>query len=58
MEEGDPLPNIDVIQVHSDGVVDLPSNINRGKSHGPNNLPAQVISSETVPAFSLIFRCL
>ena len=56
--EGDSLPYIDVIQVHSDGVVYLLSNINHGKSHGPDNLPAQVISSETAPAFSLIFRCL
>ena len=53
--EGDPLPYIDVIQLHSDGVVDLLSNINRRKSHDPNNLPAQVISSETAPTFSLIF---
>ena len=56
--EGDTLPYIDVIQVHSDGVVYLLSNINHGKSYGPDNLPAQVISSETAAAFSLIFRCL
>ena len=35
--EGDPLPCIDAIQ---GGVADLLSNINPGKSHGPNNLPA------------------
>ena len=54
-KEGDPLPYIDVIQLHSAGVVDLLSNINHRKSHDPDNLPAQVISSETVPTFSLIF---
>ena len=35
--EGDPLPCIDVIQVHSEGVADLLSNINPGNTHGPDN---------------------
>ena len=38
--EGDPLPCIDAIQVYSEGVADLLSNINPSKSHGPDNLPA------------------
>ena len=56
--EGDPLPCIDAIQVHSDGVADLLSNINLGKSgsHGHDNLLAEVFSSEIAPALTLIFR--
>ena len=41
--EGDPLPCIDAIQVHSEGVADLPPNINPSKSHGPDNLPARFL---------------
>ena len=57
--EGDPLPCIDVIQVHSEGVVDLLSNIDPSNTHGPDNLLARFlkeVSSETPPALSLIFR--
>ena len=56
--EGDPLPCIDAIQVHSDGVADLLAIINRGKSrsHVPDNLLAQVFSSEVASALTLIFR--
>ena len=57
--EGNPLPCIDVIQVHSEGVVDLLSNINLGKSHGPDDLPAcflKEISPEIGPALTLIFQ--
>ena len=57
--EGDPLPYIDTIQVYSEGVADLLSNINPRKSHGPDNLPAHFLkegSSEIVPAFTLIFQ--
>ena len=56
--EGDPLPCIDAIQ---EGVADLLSNINPGKSHGPNNLPVcflQEVSSEIVPVLTLIFQVL
>ena len=38
--EGGLLPCIDAIQVHSEGIADLPPNINPSKSHGPDNLPA------------------
>ena len=41
--EGNPLPCIDAIQVHSEGVADLPPNINPSKSHGPDNLPARFL---------------
>ena len=59
--EGDPLPFIDAIQVHNEGVADLLSNINPGKSHGPENLPAHFlreVSSEIAPALPLIFQAL
>ena len=58
---GDPLPCIDVIQVHSEGVADLLSNVNPGKSHGPDNLPAcflKEVSYEIAPALTLIFQAL
>ena len=57
--KGSPLPSINVIQVHSEGVTDLLSNINPGKSHGPDNLPAcflKEVSSEIALAFTLIFQ--
>ena len=41
--EGDPLPCIDAIQVYSEGVVDLLSNINSSKSDDPDNLPARLL---------------
>ena len=59
--EGNPLPCIDAIQVHSEGVADLLSNINPSKSHGPDNLPAHFskeVSSEIAPALTLIFQAL
>ena len=37
--ESDPLPYIDIIQVHSESVAEL-SNIDPTKAHGPDNLPA------------------
>ena len=57
--EGDPLPCIDTIQVHSEGIADLLSNTNPSKSHGPDNLPAHFlkeVSSEIAPALTLIFQ--
>ena len=57
--EGDSLPCIDDIQVYSEGVADLLSNINPGKSHGSDNLPARFlkeVSSEIAPALTLIFQ--
>ena len=59
--EGDPLPFINAIQVHNEGVADLLSNINPGKSHGPENLPAgflREVSFEIAPALTLIFQAL
>ena len=52
--EGDPLPCIDAIQ---EGVADLLSNINPGKSHGPKNLLAcflEEVSSEIVPVLTQV----
>ena len=57
--KGNSLPCIDAIQVHSEGVAELLSNINPSKSHGPDNLPARFlkeVSSEIAPALTLIFR--
>ena len=57
--KGSPLPSINVIQVHSEGVADLLSNINPGKSHGPYNLPAyflKEVSSEIALALTFIFQ--
>ena len=59
--EGNPLPCIDAIQVHSEGVADLLSNINPSKSHGPDNLPvhfSKEASPEIAPALVLIFQAL
>ena len=59
--EGNPqLLCIDAIQVHSEGVADLLSNLT-SKSHGPDNLPAHFskeASSEIAPALGLIFQAL
>ena len=57
--EGDPLPCIDAIQVNSEGIADLLSNINPSKCHGPDNLPAcllKEVSSEIAPILTLIFQ--
>lgn len=57
--EGDPLPCIDAIQVHSEGIAELLFNINPGKSHGPDNLPAHFlkeVSLDIAPALTLIFQ--
>ena len=59
--EGDPLPLMLYIQVHNEGVADLLSNINPGKSHCPENLPARFlreVSSKIAPALTLIFQAL
>ena len=59
--EGAPLPCIDAIQIHSEGVAELLSNIKPGKSHGPGNLPAHFlkeVSFEIAPALTLIFQAL
>ena len=59
--EGDPLPSIDTIQVHSEGVAELLSNIDSSKAYayGPDNLPARFlkeVSSEIASALTLIFQ--
>ena len=42
--ECDPLPCIDAIQVHREGVAKLFSNIDPSKSHGSDNLLARSFS--------------
>ena len=57
--EGDPLPCIDAIQVYSEGVADLLSNINPSKSRGPDDLPAHFlkeVSCEIDSALIKFFR--
>ena len=57
--EGNPLPYIDIIQIHSEGVADLLSNINPDKSHGNDHLPARFlkeVKSEITPALALTFQ--
>ena len=57
--EGDPLPSIDTIQVHSEGVAELLSNIDSSKAYGPDNLPARFlkeVSSEIASVLTLIFQ--
>ena len=59
--EGAPLPCIDAIQVHSEGVAELLSNIKPGKSHGLDNLSARFlkgVSFEIASALTLIFQAL
>ena len=57
--EGGHLPCIDDIQVHSEGVAILLSNINPGRSNGPDNLPVcflKEVSFEIAPVLTLIFQ--
>ena len=57
--ESDPLPCIDAIQVHSEGVAKLLSNIDPSKAHGPNNLSVcflKEVSCEIAPTLTLIFQ--
>ena len=47
------------IQVHSEGVAELLSNIDSGKAYGPDNLPARFlkeVGSEIASALTLIFQ--
>ena len=57
--EGNPLPCIDAIQVHSEGVAKLLSIIDPSKVHGPDDLPAcflKEVSCEIAPTLALIFK--
>jgi len=56
--EGDPLPCVDPIQIHVEGVAEMLHNIKPSKANGPDNLPARFskeVSSEIAPALTLIF---
>jgi len=53
--EGDPLPCVDPIQIHTEGVVELLHNIKPSKASSPDYLPASFlkeVSSEIAPTFS------
>ena len=39
--ESEPLPCVDSIQIHVEGVAELLSNIDPNKANGPDNLPAR-----------------
>ena len=57
--EGDPLPCVDPIQIHVEGVAELLCNIESNKANSSDNLPARFlnkVSSEIAPALTLIFR--
>ena len=57
--EGDPLPCIDAIQVHSEGVAKLLSNIDPSKAHDLDNPQARFlkeVSCEITPTLALIFQ--
>jgi len=57
--EGNPLPSIDSIQVHTEGVAELLSNIDPKKANGPDNLPVHFlkeVSYEIAPALTLTFQ--
>ena len=57
--ECDPLTCIDAIQVHSEGVAKLFSNIDPSKAHGPDNLLAcflKEVGCEIAPTLALIFQ--
>lgn len=57
--EGDRLRCIEAIQIHSEGVAYLLSNIYPEKSHGPDNLPVLVlkeVSSKIAPVHTFTFQ--
>jgi len=56
---GDTFPSIPQIEVHTDGVVQLLSNIQVNKASGPDNLPARFLKEvayEIAPTLTKIFQ--
>ena len=57
--EGNPLPEIPPIQIHSDGVSHLLHNLKHHKAAGPDNLPSyflKEVANEISPALSMLFQ--
>ena len=57
--KSEPLPCVDSIQIHVEGVAELLSNIDPNKANGPDNLPARFlkeVSLKIAPALILIFQ--
>ena len=57
--EGDPLPEISPIHIHSDGVAQLLLNLKVHKAAGPDNFPSyflKEVANEIAPALTLIFQ--
>lgn len=57
--EGNPLPDIPPIEIHSDGVTQLLHNLKPHKAAGPDNLPSyflKEVAKEISPALSMIFQ--
>ena len=57
--EGNPLPEISPIHIHSDGVSQLLHNLKPHKAAGPDNLPSyflKEVANEISPALSIIFQ--
>jgi len=57
--EGNPLPEIPLIQIHSDGVSQLLHNLKHHKAAGPDNLPSyflKEVTNEISPALSMLFQ--
>ena len=55
----DPLPDMQPIQVHSQGIQHLLNNLDANKSAGPDKLPARFlkeIAAEVAPALSIIYQ--
>jgi len=57
--EGNPLPEIPPIQIHSDSLSQLLHNLKHHKAAGPDNLPSyflKEITNEISPALSMLFQ--
>jgi len=57
--DGEPLPCIDAILIHVEGIAELLRNIDPNKANGPDQLPARFlkeVSLEIAPALTLIFQ--
>jgi len=56
---GDPLPDIQPVHIHTDGVAQLLLNLKSHKAAGPDNLPSNFlkeVANEITPALSGIFQ--
>ena len=57
--EGDPLPEISLIHIHTDGVAQLLLNLKVHKAAGPDNFPSyflKEVANEIAPTLTQIFQ--